>query len=529
MDKDTLFKKDLADKLGIFLFAISVLLLIIALIYINQYIWDDEAFTLNLVSGSYLQVINGTAMDVHPPFYYLLLKFVFDVISFLNISFNQIIIAKFVSITSIILLLIFNFAVLRKRFGWLFTGLFSFCLIGMPKILLYAFQIRMYSWALLFVTLTFYYAYMVTKESSSLKYWGLLIFFSLLGAYTHYFALISIIVIYLLLFVYLLVKNKKQIKKLILSGIIFILLYLPWVPTLLDQIKKHQTSHSSPLLFNELPNFLWFIFSPSIDRTFGNFSILGLFLIISYIILIIYLFINSEKYKDKFIYLGPLLVVATIFLTFLVSKANFAARYIFILIGAFWLSFSLLLSKNFSKKKIFIPILIILLISSSINVFAFFEQQKEHNKVFNEVNAILDKIKHNDLVVLTNIDVYVSFNKPFFKGNNSIYYNIDHNFYEIKLKNRGNYTYSGFLSTELDKLNCSYEEHQLNGLKEIKKALDENRTVWIFTRNTEKEVFEEIIMKLPGSYKLSEKLVINEKYPDEARPYPERIFIISKK
>lgn len=168
-----------------------------------------------------------------------------------------------------------------------------------------------------------------------------------------------------------------------------------------------------------------------------------------------------------------------------------------------------------------------MLVSSSINVFLFLEQQKEHDHIFNQVNAVLDEINPNDLIVFTNIDVYVSFNKPYLKDNNSIYYNIDHNFYEDKLQNRGNYTYSGFTSTELDKLNVSYEKHQLNGLEEIKKTLAENRTVWIFTRNTEKEVLEEIVMKLLGSYKISEKLVTNEKYPDEALPYPKRIFVIS--
>jgi len=524
-----LFKEDLSDKIGIFLFLASVFILIVSLFYLNQYIWDDEAFTLNLVSQSYLQVINGTAIDVHPPFHYLLLKFVFDLLSFLNLSFNQIIVAKIVSITPIFLLLLFNIIVLRKKFGYLFVGLFALCLIGMPKMLLYGFQIRMYSWALLFVTLTFYYSYLVTKEPKSIKYWSLFVIFGLFGAYTHYFALINVIVIYLLLFIYFLVKNKREIKKLIISIFASVLLYLPWGFTLINQIKSHHSSHSSPLLLNELANFLLFIFSPDIHRTFGDFSIMAVFLIISYIILIIFLFIDSSSYKSKFIYLGPLIVVGTIFLTFLISKNNFAARYIFISLGAFWLSFALLLSKNFSKKKIFIPIFIVLLIVSSSNIFLFLEQQKEHSIAFNQFSTVLEEMNSSDLVVFTNIDVYVSFNKPYFKNNNSIYYNIDHNFYENKLKNRGNYTYSGFLSTKLDKLNCTYEEHQLNGLKEINKALDENKTVWIFTRNTENEVFNEIIAKLPDSYVLIEKIQINEEYPDEALPYPKRIFIILKR
>lgn len=517
-----------SDKLGILIFIICLAIVIFTLFSMNQYVWDDEAFTLNLVSLSYDQVINGTARDVHPPLHYLLLKTVFTVFDSLNLGFNHIIIAKLVSFAPIILLLIFSLFVIRKKFGWLVAGLFALCIIAMPKMLLYGVQIRMYSWGLLFLLLIFYFAYKTTEPDFSIKTWGLLIIFSLLGAYTHYFVLINTVVIYLGLLFYFILKKRSEIKKLFLAILISIIGYLPWLFVFIDQISAHHGSHSSPLLLNESFNFLWFIFSPDIYRTFGNFSIIGLLLVISYIILISIFFIDFKKYKDKFLYFGAFVAIGTVILTFLVSKSNFQSRYIFTALGPLWLSFSLLLSKNFSNKKIFTPIFIILIIASSMTLNGFFTQQNEHDRIFNEVNTILTKISPNDLIVFTNIDVYVSFNKPYLKDYNIIYYNIDHNFYEKKLENRGNYTYSGFTSTKLDKLNVTYREHQLNGLYHIEKALHENRTVWVFTRNTKQEVITDMIEKLQGNYVLTEKLVINEKFPDEALPYPKRIFIISK-
>lgn len=518
-----------SDKLGVLIFSISVILLIFVVFSLNQYVWDDEAFALNLVSYSYNQMINGIIMDVHPPFYYVLLKIILDISFFLNLGFNQIIVAKIVSLIPIILLLIFNLFVIRKEFGWLTAGLFSLCLIAMPKMLLYGIQIRMYSWALLFVTLTFYFAYKTTQKNVSKKTWGFLIVFSLLGAYTHYFALINTVVIYLGLLIYFLFKNKREIKKLFLAGIATVVGYLPWLPIFIYQSNAHHASHSYPLLLNELPNFLWFIFSPDIYRTFGSFSLIGLLLIISYFVLILLFFIDFKQYKHKFLYLGPFIVIGTIILTFFLSKSNFAARYIFTSLGVFWLSFSLLLSKNFSKKKIFIPIFIILIISSGLTLNGFFNQQTEHTESFAAVNSIFNEIKSDDLLVFTNIDVYVSFNKPYLKNHDNLYYNIDHNFYEKKLINRGDYAYSGFMTTKLDKLNVTYEKHQSHGLNLIKNALNENKTVWIFTRNTKEEVIDEIIEKLPDGYILEEKLVLSEKYPDEALSYPKRIFIISRK
>ena len=40
----------------------------------NKSIWYDEVYSLNLVKGNFAQIVSGTAQDVHPPLYYLILK-----------------------------------------------------------------------------------------------------------------------------------------------------------------------------------------------------------------------------------------------------------------------------------------------------------------------------------------------------------------------------------------------------------------------------------------------------------------------
>ena len=41
----------------------------------KSYIWFDEGFSINLINNSFTDIILFTALDVHPPLYYLILKF----------------------------------------------------------------------------------------------------------------------------------------------------------------------------------------------------------------------------------------------------------------------------------------------------------------------------------------------------------------------------------------------------------------------------------------------------------------------
>ena len=96
----------------------------------------------------------------------------------------------------------------------------------LPVMLLYSSEIRMYSWAGVFVTLTGIYTYRIVSKESNKKNWILFAIFSLLSAYTHYFAMMTIGIINLMLFAYT-IKNKKYIKEFLITGITQIILFIP--------------------------------------------------------------------------------------------------------------------------------------------------------------------------------------------------------------------------------------------------------------------------------------------------------------
>ncbi|MDR2831248.1 MAG: glycosyltransferase family 39 protein [Methanobrevibacter sp.] len=171
------------ELIGIGLFISSIILLIILTYFgLNQSLWEDEIYTLDIVSKSFTDMVFTTAGNVHPPLYYIILMLAFKFSSWFSI--NNIVFAKLVSVIPLVLLLCFSFFRLRRDLGWLVTGIFGFCIITMPKLMIYGTQIRMYSWVMFFVTLSFYYSYKITKESNN-RNWIIFNSFSLLAVYTH--------------------------------------------------------------------------------------------------------------------------------------------------------------------------------------------------------------------------------------------------------------------------------------------------------------------------------------------------------
>ena len=122
------------------------------------------------------------------------------------------------------------------------AGLFSFLLISMPQMADYTVEIRMYGYALLFITVGMVTAYELLKENRT-SGWLLLTICALCACYTHYFACVAACMIYLWLFVSMCYgkKLKQMIKPYLFSSMICVLGYLPWllavVPKQASQVK----------------------------------------------------------------------------------------------------------------------------------------------------------------------------------------------------------------------------------------------------------------------------------------------------
>lgn len=199
----------------------------------HQSLWFDEAFTVGLVSKSFPELLSIAAADVHPPLYYLLLK------AFLIPFGGSLTAARLFSWLPYLLLSCLGAFGLRRHFGRCVALLFNLCLCLLPMTARYAGQLRMYSWAMLFVTFTGYFAWRYRHSSPASRRGRLFLLgyllCGLMAAYTHYFALIAVGCTALVLAIRCLKPRHERayrLKPWLLATLLQLLGYLPgfyWV------------------------------------------------------------------------------------------------------------------------------------------------------------------------------------------------------------------------------------------------------------------------------------------------------------
>ena len=215
----------------------------------HENLWFDESYTVGIASKSFSDIWTIGSNDVHPILYYWILHIFYLIFG------SNIYIYRFISMIPIVILSILGYTHIRKDFGEKVGLLFSFLVLFLPISSVYSGEIRMYTWAMLIVSLMSIYGYRIYQQVSkkkedkytkgenkvNIKNWIFFARFSLASCYIHYYGLAIAGVINVVLFTYLIVqsiknygqdkKNKlytQDLKYFTISAIVQILLYLPW-------------------------------------------------------------------------------------------------------------------------------------------------------------------------------------------------------------------------------------------------------------------------------------------------------------
>ncbi len=204
-------------------------------------IWIDEAFTKALVKHSFGDITVLIKNDFHPPLYFYALKIF--VIIFGNTDFT----IRLFSVLGALAAIVIGYVVGQKVFGK--TGALYFCLLmlSLPMIAEYSHEARMYTWGAFAVTGVFLYSFLFIKSNkrSDLLF---LMLFSLIAAYTHYYALLAAFWANVFVFIFLLIKKNKNLKIHIIYSLVTLILYMPWLIVMLSQTKKVSESFWVPAL-----------------------------------------------------------------------------------------------------------------------------------------------------------------------------------------------------------------------------------------------------------------------------------------
>lgn len=410
------------EKIGILFFIVSLGMLGISIyLCFSSDIWYDELFTMGFVRNSAGELISLTASDVHPPLYYLIVH-LFVIPAGENYE-AQVFMAKAASVFPFLLGTLLSATKVRKYFGMFTAGLFSFLVISMPQLAAYTVEIRMYGYALLFITTGMLYAYELVRKNTeeepakrkAIGWIGLTIC-ALCACYTHYFACVAACMIYLYLGICFGIQVRKKEKsgsiflKWLISGMICVVGYLPWLYKVVTaQVGKVQDNYwIQPVSFRTLGGCVKFIFKPSFTDERVNIVLAILFFAI-YGLLVLRLIISWWKKQDNqpsFV-LGCLGVLFGVILfgmaASILMKPVFVYRYMLPALGGFWLAFAILLNGLKEKKALLGIFLVIIGITGLRNYRAFYGDEIWKKLQMEQAKAVLSQIDEKD-ILLFNFD-----------------------------------------------------------------------------------------------------------------------------
>ncbi len=234
-----------------------------AVLFFDPWLVFDETFTLHLISLSYTDGIDITAHDVHPPLYYIMLKAWLAALSFgSNDIYVLTVLSRLFSLVPYVLLVLLCLKNLRDE-KWRHTRWLLFlCLCAFSILFRYGVEIRMYSWALYFVTAIFLYARNVIHGRDGWSTWIIITLFSVCAAYTHYFAFISVLIIWLILLVWFFLHDKRMLLKWCVCAVIVILAYIPWMISMLQQIRQVSADFWITLTIRDIIYIFYFLLFP---------------------------------------------------------------------------------------------------------------------------------------------------------------------------------------------------------------------------------------------------------------------------
>ncbi len=359
-------------------------------------VWMDEAYTLGMIRRSFSDIWKITALDVHPPLYYFLLKV------FAMPFGNEILAGKLFSAVFTVITMVFGGVQLKKLFNAKTGVIFAFLFTFFPFLVTYGVEIRMYALGGFFVFANAIYGYKAYINNSK-KDWILFTVSGLCAAYTHYFALVSAGVIYGLLFVSVIAKKRELIKPWIICAIITVVGYIPWLQNFIVQLqyKIDNEYWIDPITFKTVISYFREMFG--IDGE-GYTTIA---MLTAFVIMLIGVS-KSGKNKGMAVLMSVLVPVLTLAVGLLASflvRPVFVVRYLLpsapVLIAGCAIGLS-----EINKKTVSVVLAIIVIIGGCINYgYAYVDKNTHYENRFdtafyernNDCEAYVVYIDRNDI------------------------------------------------------------------------------------------------------------------------------------
>ena len=352
-----------------------IVLIIVGIIFISlgafhSNIWFDETYSAGLARHTFGEIWSIGGHDVHPILYYWMLRIVY------LITGGSIIAYRIFSVIPSAILIILGYTHIRKDFGEKTGFIFSFLSAFLPEMAVYAVEIRMYSWAII---------------------------------YLHYYGLMAAGLINLILLVYLIIKKRKKGIIFIISfGIVQALAYLPWLVNFVTQLSN-------------VSNGFWIGFSfPKTPMELLSCQLAGYVKSSDYTELLVptvlslelygYIIYKTYKYCKEKQDLKPFkwsvivyfaVILAAIIITVVMKTSILYYRYLFVITGLYIFAISFILAKETNKVEIITILSVIVMLGTYNNVKLIKDNYDNSN--YEPMNYIKENIQDGDTIAFSNL------------------------------------------------------------------------------------------------------------------------------
>jgi uncharacterized membrane protein len=227
---------------------------------LRQSVWFDEAYSILLAKQPVSQLLALTAVDTHPPLYYLTLKAWASIFGWSELALRSLSLVAFGGAVAVGALLV------KRIFGARIALVALVVMIISPFLLRYGFEIRMYALASFIGIMATYVLVLAVDAKASVVRWRLYALYALLvaaGMYTlYYMAMLWLAHVAWLVWREWrggrLVRSPHQMPWLIAYGVAAVL-FMPWLPVLAQQMRGGAlTSVAQPMTLDNLMSIVSF-------------------------------------------------------------------------------------------------------------------------------------------------------------------------------------------------------------------------------------------------------------------------------
>lgn len=406
-------KLDIISRITLILYALALFMLHFIRIF-DQNFWADEAFTINTIRENFTEMIHITAMDVHPPLYYVIVKIFAELFGYTGTIYHL------ASVVPYGIILILGVTIIWKWFG----KETSFILVSFASLLTISIQmnveVRMYSWGALFVLVAYLALYKLLTDEK--KYvWIIFVLASLAAAYTHYYCLISVAFYYLVIIINTLVRERKHMRKMLVACLVTILAYLPWFFTLLETFQR-STDNFWQTEIQPMYQFFECIFYSKYSFVFMLFFI---FFLVAWIV-------KERAFSVKMIWVlaGIISIVGTAAVGLLVSviiRPMFISRYLYAVSIVAWLLFGVCISK-FKGKNIYTVLLVGMILLCGIPEYlTIYKTESQSNaKLEQTLELATPLIEDNDIIITNDMYIYWTVANLYYPANRCDYFDFEY-------------------------------------------------------------------------------------------------------